>query len=115
MGFALFLWILIQLAMDDIFLNPIPFLIGSIFPDCDIKYSLIGKIFPLWIFLNHRGLTHSIIGLLTFSSPIMLYDWKICLLFAAGYFLHLIMDDCTPMGIKWFIGHKKSWKRNFQK
>ncbi len=56
-------------------------------------------------------------GIISFSVPISLFfDWNIGGLFAAGYFLHLIMDDCTPMGIKWFRGHGKSFlKSNFLK
>jgi membrane-bound metal-dependent hydrolase YbcI (DUF457 family) len=107
-GFALIVWIMIQVGVEDVFLNPIPFLIGSVFPDCDIRYSTIGKILPLWLFLNHRGFTHSILGMFLFSLPIgIFYSWKWCILFASGYLLHLLMDSSTPMGIKWMTGHKK--------
>jgi membrane-bound metal-dependent hydrolase YbcI (DUF457 family) len=106
-GFAFIIWVLIQCQVD-VFLNPIPFLIGSQFPDTDIKYSKLGKIIPLWLFFNHRGFIHSIPAMILFALPIGIwYSWKWCILFSLGYLLHLAMDDSTPMGIKWMTGHKK--------
>lgn len=99
---------MIQVGVDDVFLNPIPFLIGSVFPDCDHKAAPMGRIFPMWLFFNHRGFTHTLPSLLLFSLPIgIFYSWKWALLFGAGYFLHLMMDDGTPMRVKWWKGHKR--------
>lgn len=96
------------MGIDDVFLNPIPFLIGSVFPDCDHRKAPMGRIIPLWLFFNHRGFTHSLVALVLFSLPIgIFYSWKWCLLFAAGYLLHLAMDDSTPMRVKWLLGHKR--------
>jgi membrane-bound metal-dependent hydrolase YbcI (DUF457 family) len=104
--FALIVWILVQTGIDD-WINPIPLLIGSVFPDADIRKSMIGKIIPLWLFFNHRGFTHSLCGLVVFTLPIMYFNFKWGCIFACGYLLHLMMDDTTPMGIKWKIGHKR--------
>lgn len=68
----------------------------------------MGRLLPLWLLFNHRGFTHTWFGLLLFSLPIIeLVSLKWAILFAAGYLLHLMMDATTPMGIKWFTGHKK--------
>ena len=90
------------------FLNPIPFLIGSVFPDTDIRQSLAGRFLPLWLFFNHRGFTHTIPACILFSLPIaVFYSWEWAGLFAAGYILHLAMDDGTPMRVKWWRGHRR--------
>lgn len=112
--FAVIVWILIQVGVHDVWLNPIPFLIGSLFPDCDCRTAPIGRIFPLWLIFNHRGFTHTIGGILVFTFPVVYYmglKWGI--LFAGGYLLHLMMDSGTPMGIKWMTGHKRKKKRAF--
>lgn len=110
--FALIVWVLIQSGVDDVFLNPIPFLIGSLFPDADHRRAPIGSIIPLWIVFNHRGFTHTLMGVVVFSLPIgVFYSWKWCALFACGYLLHLMMDAGTPMGIKWIRGHKRRKKK----
>lgn len=108
--FAFLIWIILQLKAPYI-INPIPMLIGSLFPDTDHKNAPIGMILPLWLFFNHRGFTHSLVGLVVFTAPILYYNWKWGVLFAAGYMLHLCMDGCTPMGIKWFMGHKRKKRR----
>jgi membrane-bound metal-dependent hydrolase YbcI (DUF457 family) len=106
--FSFIVWLLIQVGVDHVFLNPIPFLIASVFPDCDIRTSPMGRVLPLWLIFNHRGFTHTLGGLLVFSLPIgIFYSWKWCFLFAGGYFLHLMMDSGTPMGVKWIKGHKR--------
>lgn len=104
--FAFLVWLLIQVQIDTWF-NPIPFLIGSLFPDCDIKKSMIGKFFPMWIWCRHRGFTHSIQAAVLFSLPIVYFNWKWGVLFFLGYVLHMMMDSGTPMGIKWIYKYKK--------
>ena len=106
--FALILWILIQMGVDHVFLNPIPFLIGSVFPDCDHRQAPMGRLFPLWLCFNHRGFTHTLPAIALFSLPVGIFiSWKWAALFACGYLLHLLMDSSTPMGIKWLHGHKR--------
>jgi membrane-bound metal-dependent hydrolase YbcI (DUF457 family) len=105
--FALIVWIFLQLGVDgSVFLNPIPFLVASIFPDCDHKRAPMGRILPLWLFFKHRGFTHSLYALVLCSCLVSLYDLKWGLLFAGGYFLHLMMDSGTPMGVNWLLKKK---------
>jgi inner membrane protein len=99
---------MIQVGVDHVFLNPIPYLLGSIFPDCDHKRAPMGKIFPVWLFCKHRTITHSMYGLLAFSSLVSLYNVKWGILFASGYLLHLLEDSSTPMGINWWMVKKKA-------
>lgn len=107
-NFALIVWLMIQVGVNDVFLNPIPFLIGSVFPDCDHRRAPMGRILPLWLVFNHRGFTHTLPSLVCFSLPIgIFYSWKWALLFGSGYLLHLMMDDGTPMRVKWLRGHRR--------
>lgn len=102
------------MGVEDVFLNPIPYLIGSVFPDSDHRHAPMGRILPLWILFNHRGFTHSLLGLAVFSAPVVIFiSIKWALLFAAGYLLHLMMDDTTPMGVKWIRGHRRKKKRAY--
>jgi membrane-bound metal-dependent hydrolase YbcI (DUF457 family) len=95
-------------CFQDVFINPIPFLIASVFPDADHPKAPMGRILPLHWFFNHRGFTHTLPGLVVFSLPIgIFYSWKWCALFALGYLLHLAMDDSTAMRVKWWKGHKR--------
>lgn len=100
--FNFYVWILLQLGVDHVFLNPIPFLVGSLFPDADHRKAPMGRIFPIWLVCRHRGFTHSVGGIFIFSSLVALYDLKWGVLFAGGYFLHLVEDSSTPQGVKWF-------------
>jgi membrane-bound metal-dependent hydrolase YbcI (DUF457 family) len=108
--FALIIWFLIQfIGVQDVFLNPIPFLIGSVFPDCDHKSAPMGRILPMWLLFNHRGFTHSSSCTGYYFHPnryVLLVGSGVCYLLA-GYLLHLAMDDGTPMRVKWLYGHKK--------
>jgi inner membrane protein len=108
-GFALIIWCLIQVGVEDVFLNPIPFLIGSVFPDCDHRRAPMGRLLPLWIVFNHRGFTHTLPSMVIFSAIVAYVSdsWMWCIMFAGGYLLHLMMDSGTPMGIKWLRGHRK--------
>jgi membrane-bound metal-dependent hydrolase YbcI (DUF457 family) len=106
--FAVIVWILLQVGVDHEFLNPIPFLIGTMVPDCDHRKAPMGRILPLWLFFRHRGFTHSLVALALFSGLVSLYDLKWGILFAGGYFLHLMMDSGTPSGIAWLLGKKKA-------
>jgi membrane-bound metal-dependent hydrolase YbcI (DUF457 family) len=106
-SFNFLIWIMVQVGVDHVFLNPIPFLVGSLFPDCDHPKAPMGRVFPLWWICKHRGFSHTVYGLLAFSSLVSLYSIKWGLLFGAGYLLHLLEDSSTPMGIN-FLGKKKA-------
>lgn len=105
-NFALLVWLLIQIQIPD-WINPIPFLIGSIFPDADIRKSLIGKFIPLWIWFKHRTFIHSLQSAVLFSIPVTLFYWKWGVLFFLGYLFHMMMDSGTPMGIVWIYKKRK--------
>jgi membrane-bound metal-dependent hydrolase YbcI (DUF457 family) len=110
--FTFIIWLMICVP-NNIWLNPIPLLIGSLFPDTDCKSAPIGRFIPLWLIWNHRGFTHTLPALVLFSLPIGIwYSWKWSALFACGYLLHLAMDSSTPMGVKWIGGHKKRKKKS---
>jgi membrane-bound metal-dependent hydrolase YbcI (DUF457 family) len=84
-------------------------LVGSILPDCDIRYSWAGKVIPAWLFVKHRGVTHSV----QFLGIVSLICACFCgvlggLGLGIGYLLHLAMDSTTPMGIKWIYRRKKA-------
>lgn len=96
-----------MVGVNNFWFNPIPFLIGSIFPDCDHRKAPMGRLLPLWLVFNHRGFTHTCWGLVGFSALVGCYNLNWGIIFMAGYFLHLVMDSGTPMGIKWIVGHKK--------
>jgi len=71
---------------------------GGLLPDIDIHFKFFSK---------HRGLMHSIIGLLMLSIfiPILLILLGfqiVAFCFLAGYFFHLFLDSFTRTGIKWF-------------
>ncbi|PPA71863.1 metal-dependent hydrolase [Jeotgalibacillus proteolyticus] len=70
-------------------------------------------------FLPHRGLTHSIVGLITFGGISFLLEESLGIqgiIYActAGYLSHLILDmKCLPFnkkGVKWF---QPLWKKEF--
>jgi membrane-bound metal-dependent hydrolase YbcI (DUF457 family) len=92
-----------MLWQGGIVFNPIAFAIGCIFPDVDHHKSPAGKVMPLWHWFRHRGFVHSIPGMAVSALPILLiWGWKMALSFAAGFFIHLALDSCTPSGIEWF-------------
>lgn len=81
-------------------------IIGSTLPDIDL-------ILP---FFKHRGITHSILGVLfvTIWFKIMLIQIGIVqeleIAFVAGYLSHLVLDSCTPQGVKWLYPLSKGTK-----
>lgn len=86
--------------------------IGSLFPDIDHPKSFIGNRTRgisdgIGFLFGHRGLAHSILGVLFFlfasRSLISLlqlpYEWGIW--FIAGYIAHLIEDSFSKNGVAW--------------
>ena len=72
-------------------------IIGGIFPDIDIHFKIFSK---------HRGILHSIIGLVLISILLFII-FRILklnivfLCFFTSYFFHLFLDAFNPTGIKW--------------
>lgn len=106
-GMGILIWAMLQMGIDTLFLNPIPFMFATMLPDADIKYSKIGKILPLWLIWKHRTFTHTIWALILFSIPFFTYSLKWGILFCSGYFLHLAMDSGTKMSVKWLGNNPK--------
>ena len=74
------------------------FLLGCLLPDCDLKTSIIGKVF--YVPVRHRTWTHTIwiiLILLILSYVNTCFIWL-----AYGYFLHIFYDSLSKGGICWF-------------
>ena len=64
--------------------------------------GIIGAMAPDWDFLlglKHRTVTHSLLLLFISSFLISIYDVNISLIWFISYFLHLVADSFTRMGV----------------
>ena len=86
-------------------------ILGSLFPDIDTPYSILGRYNLLAQVLSHRRFTHTVICCVIVSSIICIYEWDIGVSFAFGYMTHLLGDTLTPMGIMWFYPYSKKYYR----
>lgn len=88
--------------------------LGALFPDIDEPHSWIGcRTRGISDILNtifgHRGLTHSLFGLITVFLTIMLlitlthFKAITGVYFMIGYALHLVEDSFSKTGIKWLL------------
>lgn len=78
-------------------------ILGSLLPDIDHPRSTLGRyFFPISAVVKHRGFTHSFIGALLFSLPVLYFGLEYYFLTIWGYLTHLIADTLTPMGVPWF-------------
>lgn len=81
--------------------------VGSIIPDIDHPQSLLGGV------VKHRGIVHSLLALgvsfVILSTLLSLYNANqlIAFGFFLGYFIHLVTDSLTPMGVKWLQPFKR--------
>lgn len=88
--------------------------IGALLPDIDEPHSWIGRrtrgVSDLIHFVfGHRGVTHSLFGILLVLIPILFavgvtplpFITGMCVV--AGYCLHLIEDSFSKGGIKWLL------------
>lgn len=80
--------------------------LGSVLPEVDKPDSLVGRAFPLssWIHerFGHRGLTHSLLGLLSamgLFAPLALISFDLWLGLLIGYLSHLFLDMATLEGV----------------
>lgn len=78
------------------------YLLGSLLPDADHPYSLIGK--RVHVPVAHRTWLHAIY----IPAALMLAGiWMRCWLWLGlGYFFHLFWDGFSWSGIHWFYPHK---------
>ncbi|ARJ25794.1 hypothetical protein B7492_32685 (plasmid) [Bacillus mycoides] len=102
--------------------NVIAVSFGALLPDIDEQHSWIGRrtrgVSDLMnMVFGHRGITHSLFGLVLVLIPILFaigmtplsFTNGMCIL--AGYFLHLVEDSFSKKGIKWLLPLSN---RNFQ-
>ncbi|MEC2257960.1 metal-dependent hydrolase [Bacillus cereus] len=102
--------------------NVIAVSLGALLPDIDEQHSWIGRrtrgVSDLMnTVFGHRGITHSLLGLVLVLIPILFavgmtplsFTNGMCIL--AGYFLHLVEDSFSKKGIKWLLPLSN---RNFQ-
>ncbi len=88
---------------------------ASVFPDIDVKNSIIAKKLKISsavtrIFLKHRSVTHTaLFGALTcwllnlIMSKYIFWDAYLTCAWGLGYFIHLLQDTFTSKGIKWLF------------
>lgn len=68
-------------------------MIGGLWPDTDIRSSMLGRFIPLWLFFKHRGFTHTVKAALLFSgAAALLGGCAVGICFMAGYLSHLVLD-----------------------
>lgn len=89
-------------------------LAGTLLPDIDTPKSKLGrKLRPFsdmlsWV-AGHRGLVHSLAGMVVFTIPFLIISaWLpgVAKAFVMGYLLHLLLDSLTPSGIQWLYPAK---------
>ncbi|TKI79821.1 metal-dependent hydrolase [Bacillus mycoides] len=94
--------------------NVIAVSFGALLPDIDEQHSWIGRrtrgVSDLMnTVFGHRGITHSLLGLVLVLIPILFAIAMTPLSFTngmcifAGYFLHLVEDSFSKKGIKWLL------------
>jgi len=82
--------------------------LGSLAPDIDHPYSVLGRYNVFASLMKHRGFMHTIPALLLWFIPFIVVP-KLYLYFAWGYVLHLIGDSLTKTGIMWLYPYKKKY------
>jgi len=94
--------------------HPISFVLlsflATLMPDIDSKFSELGKTRGLGIvqiFLNHRGILHSILFLFFITFLLILFFPVFAFPFFLGYGLHLIADSFTVSGVRLIYPSKK--------
>lgn len=88
------------------------YFLGCILPDGDHRRAPISLLFPFWrLGFKHRGFTHTLyfVVICLFAGTLIWNFWAGLSLFV-GVMTHLVMDACTPSGVRWF-GGKKATRR----
>lgn len=86
--------------------------VGAVFPDIDEPNSYIGRRLSgvshsFKSIFGHRGLTHSIVGLLLMGAVAYAlaeafgFSENLAFWFCLGYFAHLVEDSFSKKGISW--------------
>jgi len=88
-------------------LNPLPTILGSLLPDIDSPFTMIGRLFP-WISyrlnekFGHRTLTHSWIPLSFLLIFYLIFQESFMLHFLIGYASHIFLDMLNKNGVMLF-------------
>lgn len=90
-------------------------IIGAIFPDIDTPHSILGRFNVFSYFMKHRGITHTLVGMLAFAWLVNAIFPNISDGFIFGYFTHLVADSLTPTGIMWLYPYRKNYYGIFGK
>ena len=79
--------------------------IGALLPDIDISNSLLGRFIPLWLFVEHRTITHSLLFMLVVCllGLILKIPYSLNIGLLVGISTHLVLDGLTPMGIPYLL------------
>lgn len=79
--------------------------LGALLPDIDIEYSPMGKCIPVWLFLKHRTVTHSIFFIVIVGLIGLMFGVNAGLNigFMVGIATHLLLDSSTPMGLPYLL------------
>lgn len=90
------------------------FLVGSVFPDIDSKFSKVGNkkfLRPFQFFVSHRGIVHSLFFILIIGIILWSFFYlEVYLGFILGFFIHLFIDGLTPRGVKVFYPFEFKFK-----
>lgn len=86
-------------------------ILGSLLPDIDHPKSTISLKLKLYLFIKHRGFTHSLTALFLF---ILIAPWAGTILnqdlyrgIIIGIISHIFLDSLTPSGVQLFFPCKK--------
>ena len=79
--------------------------LGSLLPDTDIENSMLGRFIPIWLFVEHRTITHSIFFIIIICILGFVLKLNIFLIVGliAGIGSHLLLDSITPMGLPYLL------------
>lgn len=88
--------------------------LGAVFPDIDEPHSWIGArtkgvSHVINLVFGHRGITHSLVGLILSLLTVLLmatlanFNVITGMYFALGYALHLVEDSFSKSGVKWLL------------
>lgn len=83
--------------------------IGSLLPDIDHQYSLMGRYNPFADIMKHRGFCHTIPFVLLISIIFSFLPFRGHFPLMFGLISHLVLDTLNPSGIMWLfpVSNKK--------
>ncbi len=82
--------------------------LGSLVPDIDHPFSILGRYNVFASLMKHRGFMHTLPALALWFIPFISAP-QLYLYFAWGYILHLLGDTFNKTGIMWLYPYKKKY------